>query len=995
MTAHINFLKNRQIIQQTLKIENTFDQQFYNVLNYEEKIQKTFQMMDQAVHQKVEFISLLKNKQIEVLNLVKKATELRKIQLKVRNSINELSIINSSNKDLVSLQICYLETLSFQEKDLIIDLDLSYLNDIHLSQIDTQLIRQKLKIRQVYAQHFQNNQMDDSYQDFNLFSKHSCVIYAQVEENYNLSIKKVSSSFLQLFGITQQDAQDKRIEILMPPNAQLINKHRQYIVSYFQNQNNKICYLKEKNLFGYQQKGFIFPIKVDVRLNYSNGLSQLGLTAYIQRIYDENDYILFQSDFLNVIGATQNILKNVFLKNNIEIQKQSDLGQFFPFLYKLMQDNKAKLLVQQKEVLDIQDSDTQNVNSLKELLIQNSINQKYTKIIDEHNFEKFKLQNEEYMLIIQNFQSSNRVKNQVKLQNTSFFLVEISINDCEYKDIDNLHYMKISKIKPIQPELNLSIILKYLKEYQEFYSLVFTKQTLETLQAELESKHLQVGSLDISNFNFHSNKQNNFQSQFNQIQTTQKFLVENRFSENKSQDLDDLNQNNTLSPRKSQKFRINKMNNQSFDKIQEENSQQQATLSEQQCQIYPQNKQNNAQIQVDIPDQDNTYYHSPRDAFSQNFRNQQDDISQQQIRDIQYENEEIKYAIPLTSNRKETNRELLSEVYFNSQSNINSLKQIFDVNQQFQNVKPSTLNNNDISEKQLQQLKSTQEITSLKVIENPHSITLQQRFYQDQDILSQNLQNINETKLATQKYSLKKEKKRKKLREDQLENNSSSVSRESTSSTKKIIIKTIKQQTSLSAIKVVILFGFLTYLALSIITIQQYFNFIDSVDSMNQNQNSQNWPYEVQNVINRSLRNYNIIHSERQNNFNFVSKEDQNSFDAQLINQLQQSQKQFMYLIQTMDFSLSGKMLYNRISNFNSSFYINQIYNSSNLSNTSSKRTTYSFEEKNSSLLYSIIFVNYNIYQQSINPTGKLQQICILQNLQNIMLGNHITKIKQ
>ncbi|EAS06395.2 transmembrane protein, putative (macronuclear) [Tetrahymena thermophila SB210] len=993
-------------------MQNIFDQQFYRVLNYEEKIQKTFQIMDQAVYQKVEFISLLKNKQIDVLNLVKKVTELRKIQLKVRNNINELSIINSSNKDLVSLQICYLETLSFQEKDLIIDLDLSYLNEIHLSQIDTQLIKQKLKIRQAYAKRFQNKQIDDSYnpyQDFNLFSKQSCVIYAQIEQNYNLSIKKVSSSFLQVFGITQQDAQDKRVEILMPPNTNLINQHRQYIVSYFQNQNNNVCYLKKKNLFGYQQQGFIFPIKVDVRLNYSNGLNQIGLTAYIQRIYDENDYILFQSDSLNVIGATQNILKNVFLKNNIEIQKQSDLGQFFPFLYKLKQDKKAKLQQQQKEFQEIQDFETKKVNSLKELLSQKSINQKYTKILDEHNFEKFKLHNQEYMLIIQNFQSSNQVKNQVKLQNISFSLVEISINDCEYKDVDNLYYMKISKIKPVQPELNSSIILKYLKEYQEFYTQVFTKNTLETLQTELEYKFLKMDSLEKSNFNFQLNQQNTIQSQFNQNQQNcQKCLEENKFSENKSQDFDNSNENNTLTPTKSKQQRINTINNNSIYKIQEENSQL-ATNSEQKSQIYPQNKQNDAYLQVEIPDQSNTYYHSPRDIFSQNFRSQQDFISLQQIRDSYNENEEIKYGIPLTSNRKETNRELLSEVNLYSQANINSPKQNFDENLLFQNVKQGNLNNNDkngqiqtiVSLKlinqggykneqiQVQQLQSTQEITSLKMIDNAHQINSQQRFYQDQDILSQNLLNVNETKETTYKFQMKKMKKRNKQRnkEDQLENNSSSVSRESSSSTKKRLIKTIKKQTSLSAIKIVILFGVLTYLALSILTIQQYFNFINSVDFMNQNLNSQNWPFEIQIVISRSLKNLNIIHTERQNNFTFPSQADHNKFDAQLINQLQQSQQQFMSLIQTMDQSVKGKMLYDRISVYNSSFYVNQIYNPSNLTKAPSKRTTFNFEQKNSSLLYSIIFINYYIYQQSINPTGKLQEVCILQNLQDILLG--------
>ncbi|KAL4502022.1 hypothetical protein ABPG73_020159 [Tetrahymena malaccensis] len=1006
MTAHVNFQKQRQIVQQTLKMQNTFDQQFYSVLHYEEKIQKTILMMDQAVQQKVEFISLLKNKQIQVLNLVKKTTELRKIQLKVRNSLNELSIVNNSNKDLINLQLCYLETLSFQEKDLIIDLDQSYLREINLSQIDTNLLRQKFKIRQDYANLIQDREIleQNQYsQNFNLFNKHSCVIYAKVEENFNLSIQKVSSTFSRLFDILQKDAVDKKIEILMPPNTLLIKNHKQYILSYFQNQNNDVCYLKNKMLFGYSQKGFIFPIKSDVRLNYCNGLNQIGITAYIQHINDGNDYILFQSDSLNVIGVTQNLMQNIFLKNNTPPQKQTDLGQFFPFLYKLKQESKAKLQQEQMKIQEKQFTDSTKVNSLKEFLSQSSnINQKTTTIQEVDHLKHFKFQNQEYLLIIQN-QSSNIVKNSFELQNFSFIFVELSINQCEYKDIDNLLYLTISKIKIIQPESNSSIILKYLKEYQEFYSLVFTKNTLETLQAEIESQIKKLNSQDISNQQIHQKQQKIIQNQFCQNQITQTKIEEFVFSENKSQDFQNQNENQTLSPRKYEQFSINNNKNQCIYNIQEENSQI-ATLSEQQSQIYPQKKVKNLNSHECPQLINNNYFTSRTDVYSQNFISQQDILSKI---NIQYDQEEIlKYGIPLTSNRKDTNRELMSEINLISQTNINSPKQMNDENQFLSNLRPDSLKNeqdesikgivslklinqgNHKQENQIQ-IQSVQDITSLQRLDNNHQIASQQKFFQDQEMLSQNFQNLNETKETTQKHSQlkKKQKNKQKLREDQFENNSSSLSRESTSSTKKRLIKQIKKQISLSAIRVVIFFGILTYIVLTIITVQQYFNFIDSVDSMNQNLNSQNWPYEIQNVISRSVKNLNIMHSERQNNFTFPTQQNQHRFDDYLLNQLHESQNQFMSLLQTMDFSVSGKMLYDRISDYQSSFYIDSIYNSANLSKTPSRRTTYNFEQKNSSLLYSIIFINYYIYQQSINPTGKLQEICILQNLQNIIFG--------
>ncbi|KAL4499821.1 hypothetical protein ABPG72_015170 [Tetrahymena utriculariae] len=559
--------------------------------------------------------------------------------------------------------------------------------------------------------------------------------------------------------------------------------------------------------------------------------------------------------------------------------------------------------------------------------------------------------------------------------------------------------MTISKIKIVQPEMNSSIILKYLKEYQQFYSQVFTKYTLEALQEELESKLLKFNSQEISNLNFHLNKQKFLQNQCNQNK-----IVQSASSEYKGQDFQNLSENQITSPANIKQFGID-YKNECIYKIQEENSLI-ATLSEQQIQISPQKRTNYLNLH-EFPEQiNNIYFSSPREINGQNFRSSQDVLSKENIRDSQVNQEELKNAIPLTSNRKETSRELMSELNLNSQTNITSLKQLYAENQLFRGdaksyslkseqdktkgiVSLKLINQDNQNEQNQIQLQSTQEITSLKMIENTHQIASQQRFYQDQEIVSYNFLNRNETKETTQKFSLQRQKQinKQRIREYQLENNSPSVSRESTSSTKKILIKTIKKQISLFAIRVVILFGVLTYIALTIATIQQYFNFMDSVDSMNQNLNCQNWPYEVQNVISRSVKNLNIMNSERQNNFTFPTQKDQNTFDDYLLNELQSSQNQFMYLLQTMDFSLSGKMLYDRISDQNSSFYMDHIYNPSNLSQTPSRRTTYNFEQKNSSLLYSIVYINHYIYQQATNPTGKLQEICILQNLPSILFG--------
>ncbi|EAS06393.3 transmembrane protein, putative (macronuclear) [Tetrahymena thermophila SB210] len=1011
-SIHINFLKQRQVLQQTLMFQNNFDQLFYSVILYEEKIQQMFQMMDKAMEQKVEFISLLKNKQIQVQDLIKKVIELREIQQKIRKGLNELSIINNSNRDLITLQVCYQETLSFEEKDLIIDFDLQNINEVHVSQINTQIIKQKFKLRQSYKKSLINKEFfnqNNYYGDLNVFSKHSCVLFASFEDSSNLYIKKVSSNFTRLFGINQKEAVDRKIEVLMPPKIQVIKKHKQYIINYFQNENNNISNLKNKLLFGFQQKGFIFPMKIDVRLNYCNGLNEVGMTAYIELIDDENEYILFESDSLSVIGVTQNLQSNIFTKYNISSLKQIDLGQFFPFLYKLRQDRKTKQLNQQQKNLTRLDSETKKINSLKKLLSQQSFKEETNAQTVKNQFENFQLENQEYLLIIQNIEFSNEVKNQeAKLQNFSFFLLEISMINCEYKDIENLQYLKISKVKFIYPEFHSPIIIKYLKDYNEFYSKIFTKATLEALKAQLENQLIRIGSQDISMTNFLKIQQNQKENQFMKSKEFQASQDKQQFLDQKV--LGKFSENEKTSSKNLQEYKLqNNTGNQLTYKIKEKNSEEQKTQKK--TLII------NCTQSINFAEENSTpSIYSPIGVQSQTFRSQEA-LAQEYIKQYQSQQEEENYILPLTSNRRETNRELLSEAIINSQTNVTSFQQKANIDEnQLENPYYLQIDNRNVQKNQenltkcdsnlkemcqfnqkeqiCSPLYSNKDSTSLKFIEKVKQVNKQQKFYQTQELTPQNFKNINFSKKSTQIFSSKKQQKsmKKKIKEEMIDNSSSCMSRESTSSIKKRLIKTIRRHDNLKAIRIVNLFGLLTYLALIIISIQQYCSFMGTVDTMNQNLNSQSWPSEVENEITRQVLVQNIIKSIRQNNFTFPSTSDQQNYDAVLLSYLKQSYSSFKNQLQIMDFSLNGKMLFEKISNYNSSFQADHFYNPLKIKGSPSTRSNYYFEEKNSSLLYSIIFVNYYMYKQSINPNGKLQEISVLLNLNEIISGIIDTK---
>ncbi|KAL4494459.1 hypothetical protein ABPG72_019869 [Tetrahymena utriculariae] len=147
-----------------------------------------------------------------------------------------------------------------------------------------------------------------------------------------------------------------------------------------------------------------------------------------------------------------------------------------------------------------------------------------------------------------------------------------------------------------------------------------------------------------------------------------------------------------------------------------------------------------------------------------------------------------------------------------------------------------------------------------------------------------------------------------------------------------------------------------------IITIQQYFSFMNSLEQMNQIMNSQNWPYEKDKIT-----------------LYLLHKKLQKKFDTTLLDKINKSRIIFINILLTMDQQLKSKILQNLISNYQSQFYVNVGYDTLN----PSKGENFIFEIRNSSLWYSILFNNYYICQQSKNSFGNLQEVCLL----NIQTG--------
>ncbi|EWS74516.1 transmembrane protein, putative (macronuclear) [Tetrahymena thermophila SB210] len=965
-SIYLKFLKQKETIQNTTSTMNCFDDSFYQFINYEEKINSVYQIIQRGVQQKIEFISYLKKKMLDINFLVNKAKALRNIQLKARNSINDLSIINNENQDLISLQIFYIETLSFEEIDLIFSAD------------SFSKIKQQKKKREKKFQIRHNIQLNDLFKN-----KYSCVIFTKVEDDFNLSIQKASQNFSKIFGINQKDALNQRVEILMPLKTPLIQKHREYIANYFQNQNKDTIQIKDKIMFVKSSKEYLIPIKTDIRLNYSYKLNEIGFTAIFQQVRDDCQYILFYIDTLNVIGTTQNDQDSS--NQYINFRDIKNLGKYFPFLYKLKTQNKQQLM--KEEEVQKEESDTKQFNSMQDILSFSS--ERYISItyIHKKHINKYLVNNIEYLLIIQ-YDDQSLILEQEEFEKSNFFyyLINISIQESGYKDIQNLYFMKLSNIRNLNPHQNGQIIFKYLNEYSELYQQSIPYKILENMQQAFQKRY--------------------------SIASSQRFIKSINNSDLIGQKLNKQNE----------KYKFNSMNskkltNQSYHQIirNVEENYEISQLSTNQIQLELKSQKqgilNNQRIEII-----STSQFTPKDLLSQVSKRQEEFTQEYDKYNLNEDNKGNDDCTFQAIDRKGKDESMLvdfnqkEQISFGNQivfSTKNSLSKLSPTKQQSllanNDYTPLAIDKKEIDKQVLFDFYQNQQINT-NCIEDQLYFSdrnhLNQISPMNQNILlTNNLQQqtiqknltylSNENEMIKSKNNLTSYKDRKpnKTREQNIDKNSSSISRDQASSYKKSLINIIRRDSNIQAVRVVNIFGIATFLILTIITVQQYFNFMDYMDQLNQIMNSQNWPYEVQDQISKQLMHQNFLYLERQNNFTFTSQEVQIKFDTFLLEKINQSSVEFLKILHSMDQQLTSQMLQNQISNYQSQFYVNIAYDPLNISGVPSKIKIFFFEIRNSSLWYSLLVNNYYIYQQSKNVFGQLQEISLLQNMNIIQTG--------
>ncbi|EAR83920.2 transmembrane protein, putative (macronuclear) [Tetrahymena thermophila SB210] len=477
--------------QQISENQNLFYNGFLKILTYEEIVQETYNQIQNASNLKLEVLSIMKNKDVNVKELLCLATELDLQVRRVRINLKAISELNYSNSQLYDLKIFYLNTIAFCEDEV-------------------SFASQNQRIHHMKYIEIKEEQ--------NILQKGQCVLFCTINDKQSVLIKKASQQIQRIFGISQKYAYNKSISILMPNSIGAI--HDDIIFQYFniakqqsnyfeenKKKNDQQYNLMEQNLIFAQVNHFktnliVTPVKISLQLNQflersesSKGLIQnFGFTAEIKDINEKNqlDYILYFTDTLLVQGITKNLY--YFLFNiNPQIFSQANyinISELFPFL---------------SEQFGFSSYASQNLNNLNAYfkLLQSQIITDSLRLKQKYEIQKIEFpmiqKKFQHVCLIINYQNLQQNLKQLAykmlninqlseiiLEQITFVSMEIQLVNPKYQYFKNLQYLEVSKLIILNPlNKNNEIIehlLNNLNNYLGVYSFEFIEFLIFILQ---------------------------------------------------------------------------------------------------------------------------------------------------------------------------------------------------------------------------------------------------------------------------------------------------------------------------------------------------------------------------------------------------------------------------------------------------------------------------------------------------------------------------------
>ncbi|KAL4441746.1 hypothetical protein ABPG74_008743 [Tetrahymena malaccensis] len=1015
-SIHIQFLLNKNILEHTYEQSYQLNNSIQIVFDFEARIVRSFEKLDSAIRIKVNLISLMKQKQIEAKALVNNLSCLRTEQKFLCNQLNQLSKINSCNYDLITLQLCYIDNLSFDSNEVVVNFN-TFIRDHQFSSkrkqsknlfpADNQnpkLLKQKLNENN---KKLNNNDVKLSNQ--NIFDENTFCMFVTIDENYNLVIQNVSKNFYEIFQTSQKEIHGKNVEQFLPQNTQLPSNHKYYVFNYFQDNNLLNNNLMNKIIFVQTQNGFIIPTYITLRLNYSFEMQKIGFSSLFKIIKSKSEYIMYNHINNHFIAITQDLQQSVF--QNINLDKNYNLTNIFPFLeYIKKQKNNPNNL----NKIYSQKTKTNENNLINDMSLEQNNDKEDNEGQYEFEFMMI-LESKKADLISFNSTANKNIQKYIGERQYIYHLMDIKMVSAEYKNFSNIKYLQITNIRSLNQYQNCFQILQHLKENQEMYQIAYSNQQIDQIVSQVQQKYLKYlhnnGSQEASSFvsqqQAYKNKSNTFFQQFKQRSSvTEKINTPNQTfifnSQNKLEQIleENLNVKNNLI-----------QNEFSENKIDVQNQSQDDILSKNQYKNLAQNKE----INIDSFQIEEKFYEKQEiiKALTQNVEPMQHldlhkDANQESVR---YKRQTIDF---LLSPSVQTGVGLLSDNYRHKEFEFifseDESKNYQDQKQtekeidkkQSRNTFTESMHQNELSHSHsqksqiyLKNFSSNLKKQSLNFDQTASITTLpQQKFYQDKSTTDQNIindfqktQESQEKFFQSQKMTKTKKQVNKQLLIKESIENASTKSRESSTSTKRMIIHMIKAKQKILGMQIINLIGFLTFTVLISVTVQQYITIISAFQTTQDNIQQADWPYNILNSISQLQINFNTYSLVSQNQFQFDSPQYQSTFSSLILNRLLNIKDSFIQLLSQMESSNTGSSLFDIISNQPITFQNPLYYNPQNKVGQPSTRQNYYTESINTSLLYSsLIFYQY-IFRQAISPNARFNEYMTVINLPNFVDG--------
>ncbi|KAL4462762.1 hypothetical protein ABPG72_015017 [Tetrahymena utriculariae] len=447
------FTKQKMILERIQGNSSPFSKYLLEQIQFSNQAFALKEKMTQAVVQKLHLISYLHEKEIDSQHLLKILQPLQTNINEIRQSFKLLYSLNRFSKELIQLQLLYQEYLSFSSNDI--------------------PITKSIEIDHIHAT--KSNSLN------------SCIIFANQEKNNVWTIKKASSGIQQIFQIPDHELLNQDITVLMPHVFR--NQHYQYLNDFM----NKDSYKTNMDdhstllLFGQNMYGYIFPITVEVRVNYQiqEDQSIFGLVSQISQLQLSQEFILFNQQSLQLYGITKNLNYTLFKK--VKLIQSLKISQIFPFIKKYDQqnskqeiNNKVQITQQNEQQSTKQDSINEDTNFKYHFDEANKINLQrntFLAVLRKQKYQKFHLSKQKL--------KEDVVQSQILSKDYYFYLINFEIQNLNHKYHQDVSIVKISNMSQLNIFKDAYQIVPYIVQNQKFYEDLLGDAVIKEIISEL------------------------------------------------------------------------------------------------------------------------------------------------------------------------------------------------------------------------------------------------------------------------------------------------------------------------------------------------------------------------------------------------------------------------------------------------------------------------------------------------------------------------------